>query len=107
MTPLERIGSTRLDLSEASGLAWDPRRRVLLVVGDDSGCAFEITLSSPPAVTRTIPLEDGDRHDLEGIALAADGSMLVTSEKKRAILVYDRDGRLLRKVKVAVDWEEK
>ncbi len=107
MTPLERIGSARIDLPEASGLAWDPVRRVLLAVGDDSGSAYEITLAARPVISRVIPLEDGDRHDLEGIALTADRRMLVDSEKKRAILVYDRDGRLLDKVRVAIEGEKK
>lgn len=104
---LDRLGGTRIDVPEASGLAWDPAQRVLLAIGDDCGTMYEIALGDAPRVTKVIPLERGDRHDLEGIALTADGRVLVASEKKRAILVYSRDGRLLDVVDVAITGNKK
>lgn len=108
MVELERIGGTRVEVGEASGLTWDPFREVLITVGDDSGRAFEIMLADPPKVTRELELEQGDQHDLEGIAMTRDGRcLLIASEKKRRILVYDREGELLEQVPLEIDWKHK
>lgn len=107
MAKLTKLGGARIDVPEASGLAWDPVAQVLLTVGDDSGSAYEIVPGDVPRLSRVIPLEHGDEHDLEGIAVTADGQrMLIASEKQRAVLVYDRAGKLLDTVALGIEFEE-
>lgn len=103
-----RLGQCRVDVPEISGLAHHADRGSLFAVGDDSGAMYEIELEGEPRVRRKIALERGKKHDLEGIAVAPGGeALLVVSEKKRRILRYDLQGRLLDVVDVALDGRKK
>lgn len=102
MAALQRIAGARLPLREASGLAYHPERGTLFSVGDDTGKAYEIGLGDSPSVVREVPLEDGKKHDLEGIAIARDGGLLVAAERKRRILRYGLDGALRSKHDVEI-----
>jgi uncharacterized protein YjiK len=92
---IERV--TGLGVKEPSGVAFDAARKRLFVVGDDGSLA---ELNASGQRLRTASIE----NQIEDVAVLPTGSLVLLSEKKSELIVYDPDAqREVKRFAIDVD----